>query len=285
MPAWTRENLRHARLLLKRGSNPAAVVYESLGADLFLAPAPGWLNVGWWESEGEPAEAADAPAALVRRLAAVLPRRGTIVDVGNGLGAQDPVIAAEALPQRLVAVNITAMQLRAGREPLARARARPVCADAVALPLADGCADGVISVEAAFHFPSRARFYAEARRVLRAGGVLSVSDVPVQRWPSRPRELLAGAANVRFWGLRRDSAQSTATMADLLAAAGFSEVTIELCGDRTIDPMVRYSRLRLAHGAAAPRLQRWAAGRMLDQWALLRQKGIIEYAIIRAVAA
>ena len=38
------ENLRHLAALFRQGGRPAATVYDSLGPDFFLAPAPGWLG-------------------------------------------------------------------------------------------------------------------------------------------------------------------------------------------------------------------------------------------------
>jgi hypothetical protein len=38
---WTWQNARHAAGLARQGANPAAVVYESTGADFFLAPGSG----------------------------------------------------------------------------------------------------------------------------------------------------------------------------------------------------------------------------------------------------
>ena len=110
---WTARNARHAAGMLRQGRNPAAPVYESIGSDFFLALAPGWLNLGLWEGPGGEAEAEDACRRLVRTLALALPAGGTIVDVGNGLGTQDPLIAEVARPGRLVAVNITEWQLAA----------------------------------------------------------------------------------------------------------------------------------------------------------------------------
>jgi hypothetical protein len=54
-----------------------------------------------------------------------------VVDVGNGLGTQDPLIAQTVHPGRLVAVNITEWQLAAGRNWLREAAAAPVAGDAV----------------------------------------------------------------------------------------------------------------------------------------------------------
>jgi SAM-dependent methyltransferase len=46
-------------------------------------------------------------------------------------------------------------------------------ADAMALPFADGTFDAVVCQFGVMFFPDRARFYAEARRVLAPGGVLA----------------------------------------------------------------------------------------------------------------
>ena len=148
-------HLRHAAEMLKQGRNPAARVYESIGPDFFLAMAPGWLNLGLWEGAGSEEEAEDACRRLVGTLAAALPAGGVVVDVGNGLGTQDPLIAQSLHPRRLVAVNITEWQLAAGRDRLREAAAAPVVGDAVRLPVADAAVDGILSVEAAFHFRSR----------------------------------------------------------------------------------------------------------------------------------
>src|SRR5712691_11454477 len=152
---WTAQHVRHAAELFKQGSNPAARVYESIGPDFFLALAPGWLNLGLWEGPGTEDEAQQACQRLVRTLASALPAGGVIADVGNGLGTQDPLIAEATRPRRLVAVNITEWQLEAGRDRLRQAAAVPVVGDATRLPIADGGLDGLISVEAAFHFQSR----------------------------------------------------------------------------------------------------------------------------------
>ncbi|HEX6208991.1 MAG TPA: methyltransferase domain-containing protein [Actinomycetota bacterium] len=280
----TRENLRHLATTLRLGPRSVPAVYESLGTDFFLALAPGWLNLGWWEGEGTEEEAPRAPVRLVEKLAERLPPGGVTLDVANGLGAQDPVIARVVRPRFLAAVNVTELQLRAGRGRLDEARARPVLADAVRLPFGEDAFDGLISVEAAFHFPSRAAFFREAVRVLRPGGVLSMSDLTAERWPRGVRDAAAGLAQLRVWGLRVRPLASGGRVAALAEEAGLEDVRVELCASRTIDPAMRVMRGRLAHPRGASRAQVWASRVALGQIERLREGGYVQYALLTARA-
>lgn len=283
MTSWTRQRIRHALSLFRYGRNPAATVYDSIGPDFFLAIAPRWLNLGLWEGAGTEEEAPRAVRRLVERLAEELPRGGTVLDVGNGLGVQDPVIAEVADPRWLVAMNITESQLRAGREYVSSAGAWPLVADAVRIPLAERSVDGVISVEAAFHFRSRRRFFAEAHRVLRPGGILSISDIPVLRQAHGVREHVAGLIQLRVWGLHAASVATEGEISSACAAAGFAEIRTELVGERVIDPAIRLTRARLARGDGAPSSIRLAARVILSQAELLRNRGLVDYLFLRAV--
>ena len=278
----TPANIRHVLRLFRQGRRPAVTVYESLGEDFFLAPAAGWLNLGWWEGDGDESEAARAPERLVEVLAEPLPRGGDVLDVANGLGAQDPVIARVCKPGRLVAVNLSGYQLRIGRRRLEAAGAHPVLADAVRLPFADASFDGVISVEAAFHFPSRARFLAEAHRVLRPGGVLSMSDVTVEAMPRSLGDVAAGLAQLRVWGLRTSQLASADKVVATAAVAGFEDVRLRRCGDRTIDPALRLARARLAHPGGAPPAHVWAARVGIRSVERLRRSRLVEYVLLTA---
>jgi len=244
--------------------------------------APGWLNLGLWEGPGSEDEAEEACRRLVATLASALPAGGVILDVGNGLGAQDPLIASVARPRRLVAVNITEWQLATGRDRLREAGAAPVVGDAARLPVADAAADGIISVEAAFHFSSRKAFFEECYRVLRPGGVLSISDIPVRRWPITPAELLSGLTQVRVFGLRPSMAMTAGQIAATARAAGLADVEVTACGDRVIAPAIRLATARLAIRLGAPAGQQGAARLLLWQVGLLWRRHIIDYVLLRA---
>ncbi|MQB01421.1 MAG: methyltransferase domain-containing protein [Actinobacteria bacterium] len=285
-PGISPANLRHLARMLKQGRRPASTVYDSIGSDFFLSPAPGWLNLGLWEGEGDEREAEAAVHRLVRTLALELPTGGTILDVANGLGAQDPVIAEVTSPRLFVAVNITESQLRAGRDRLDAAEARPVLADAVHLPVMSDAVDGVISVEAAFHFSSRERFFNEVRRVLRPGGRLAMSDIAVER--QRPRtvgEAVAGISNLRTWGVRRRALQSASEIRASLDALGFTDIEIRSVGDRVLVPAIAFMRGRLQRTPEAPALHRFGAKLLLNQWELLYRRGMMDYILTTATAA
>ena len=287
MLGWTGEHVRHAAEMVRQGRNPAARVYESIGSDFFLAPSPGWLNLGLWDGAGSEDQAETACRRLVATLASALPAEGVIVDAGNGLGVQDQLIADLVRPRRLVAVNITEWQLTAGRRRLAAAGAAPVVGDAARLPIADGAADGIISVEAAFHFSSRRAFFEQCYRVLRPGGVVTMSDIATRRWPRTPGELVSGLVQLRVFGLRRTAAMTAAQIAAAATAAGLAEVEVTSCGDRVIGPALRLASTRLAatrlSSTAAPAGHRAVACALLWQADLLWRRRVIDYILLRAV--
>ncbi|HEY7362096.1 MAG TPA: class I SAM-dependent methyltransferase, partial [Streptosporangiaceae bacterium] len=195
---------------------------------------------------------------------------------------QDPLIAVTAAPRRLVAVNIAEWQLAAGRDRLREAGAAPVAGDATRLPLAGGVADGLISVEAAFHFSSRRAFFAECHRVLRPGGVLSISDISTERWPRGPAELAAGLAQLRVFGLRPGAAMTAGQITAAAHAVGLVDVEVTRCGGRVIAPALRVIAARLSGSPSAPLGHQVAARVLLWQVELLWRHRIIDYLLLRA---
>ena len=141
----------------------------------------------------------------------------------------------------------------------------------------------MISVEAAFHFPSRARFFSETFRVLRPGGVLSMSDIATYRYPRGPREMLAAMSQLRVWGLGAHAAATPVEIVRQVEEAGFVDVRTELVGERVIGPALRSVRDRLRSARAeAAGSYRLAASIMLSQVELLWDRGMVDYLLLRA---
>ena len=114
------------------------------------------------------------PAALFDWLAGIAPGRGLAWDCACRSGQASLDLARHFA--RVVASDASAEQL-AGARPHPRVHYRQAPAEASGL--ADATAD-LISVAQALHWFDLPRFYAEARRVLKPGGVLAVWSYGVQ---------------------------------------------------------------------------------------------------------
>ncbi len=144
-----------------------------------------FVHWGYWHeherADGSMTNFAHAAEQMNQRVcAAAAARNGQrILDVGSGWGGTIASLNDALEGAELVGLNIDTRQIERAKR---RVRARKgnsvdfVEGDACAMPLEDESFDIVIALETAFHFESRARFLAEASRVLKPGGRLVVAD-------------------------------------------------------------------------------------------------------------
>lgn len=109
-----------------------------------------------------------------------------VLDAGCGFGGTLARLNARHRNMTLVGVNVDPRQLDICRSiaPRNGNDLRWKLADACELPFADASFDRVLCVEAMFHFASRRRFFAQAARLLRPGGLLVASDIVLSRPPA-----------------------------------------------------------------------------------------------------
>jgi len=143
-----------------------------------------FTNFGYWEPET--VDQRQACANLMERLIELIPhKRGTILDVACGKGGTTRHLLKHYRAADITAINVSARQLARAQE------IAPGCdfhlMDACHLALADNSVDNMICVEAAFHFDTRERFLKEARRVLKPGGCLVLSDILMTRQAERSK--------------------------------------------------------------------------------------------------
>jgi ubiquinone/menaquinone biosynthesis C-methylase UbiE len=152
-----------------------------------------------------------------------------ILDCGCGFGGTIAHLNERLSGCELVGLNIDERQVLRAREQVQAGRGNTVqfvTGDACALPFGDASFDVVLAVECIFHFPSRQKFFADARRVLKTGGTLMVSDFVIN--DERFEEMTAwlghnGTVQGGFFG-STTSAVTTSAYRDLARAAGFTMI-------------------------------------------------------------
>jgi len=144
------------------------LIRHLLGRSIF-PPRYAWFLEGRWR------RLVLSPERLRQRVA--LSPELTVLEIGSGGGYYARPLSA--FVHRLIAIDLQAEMLHRLRSKSNSLLLLPVRADATHLPVAGSSIDVVLAVTVLGEVSSAQRTIAEVRRVLRPGGVLSVSE----HWP------------------------------------------------------------------------------------------------------
>ncbi len=159
---------------------------------LRIALEPVWgehLHLGIFEEPGEPLRPAQERALRTMADGLPLAPADAVLEVACGLGPAARHLAAR-YGCRVLASNISERQLGQGlaltREARLAKRVAFLGADFHRLPFRDGDSEGGFDLwwcqESLLHSPDKRAVLAEAKRVLRPGGGLVLSDITLARW-------------------------------------------------------------------------------------------------------
>lgn len=274
-------SLPYIDLLLKQFARGHAALETGFGRH---------IHWGYWpdpaaarpHSAEDYAQAAERLSLELLDLAAIAPGM-RVLDAGCGFGGTLACLEERVEGLGLIGLNIDPRQLRRAAD-LARARrgssVRFVAADACTLPFADASFERVLAVECIFHFPSRAAFLAEVRRVLRPGGVLVLSDfVPAPvfkpmgrlfKHPALRRINLLGACD------------TSCTEADYRRLAAEHGLRVTVLRDITRNTLPTYAFLQqLQRRGRGWHLAARLSAPLFAAMAMIGRRGLLRYSLLR----
>lgn len=169
--------------ILRFGSHDAAEHYNQIGNQIFLTTRLGpTLNQGFWKGIKKRDSEAQAQANInmFTKVAkhSKINAADHILDVGCGFGTFCNMLKKEYKANQVTGLNISDHQVDYAKNKYKDIpNMKFVKGSATCMPFDAHSFDKVVSVEAAFHFPTREEFVKEALRVLKPGGRFVMVDV------------------------------------------------------------------------------------------------------------
>lgn len=251
-PGWAQRMMAWPRFLFAKDADPGHLYdLRGEGAIEGTGDVP-LVNMGYWEGLTHTEDRALEKACYalfdkVARGAHITAADAHVLDAGCGFGTNAIFVSTHFGPARVTGANVSAVQLATARARANEAglqdRVDFVLASVTDLPLADDSIDVVLSVEAAFHFDTREAFFAEAFRVLKPGGRLSMVDLVVppakNAWQRAALDLVC-----RSQAVPRANIYDLHAWVDRVRAAGFEIVEQESIVDRVFAPFRRWMLTR-----------------------------------------
>jgi SAM-dependent methyltransferase len=182
-------------------------------------PGSTWGNLGLWAGAATYPQANEALATRLADLAGLQPGC-RVLDAGFGYGDQLLLWKQRYGVGPITGIEIDAKGIESAQQKMASFADVAVGFDSG--PWDECSHDHVLALDCAYHFATRRRFFTQAARALRVGGVLALTDLVVAARPGLRARLLARAC-----GIPAENLLTEQDYARELRAAGFETVRLE----------------------------------------------------------
>ena len=280
------------RLLLARDPAQLMAAFYRFADPIFEAvtQGSGLINVGM-AADPQHADLGQAQRDLVLHAVRDLPTRGPDggaprwLETGCGWGGPASLLASAHPELRLHALDISPDHVAATRArtaPLAP-RVSVHLGDAQHIPFPARSFDGIYAIESAFHYPRKAEYPHEARRLLRPGGVLAIADFVHRPEHTSALEALALGPNMRIGAM--PGLYTPQRWVQAFEEAGLVDVEIEDITPQVIGLLGRWAqrirdeRRRLLAHYPRPLLAYYTVG--LDRLAARGARSPVGYVVLR----
>ena len=247
----------------------------------------GYLNFGFW-ADGN-TDYIKASEELLSQVAdqVNLGKPSRLLDVANGMGAQDIFYFNKYHPKTIDMIDVTLSHHLICKKRIEEhglgERLTAHYGSAVDLPFADNTFTHVISIEGGIHYRTRDMFLKEAYRVLEPNGCLSQADFAIEL-PTSFLERTLGNLCGKLWNVPNDNWRSCEALKKCMEEAGFVDVVVKDIGEFCIpgyhsestrpETLVELSKIRGWFGT-------YVAGRILDELILyVYQKRLLTEVIL-----
>ena len=232
----------------------------------------GYLNFGYWKDENN--NYIKASEALLSQVAdpVNLNENSRLLDVANGMGAQDIFFFNKYNPKHIDMIDVTLSHHLICKKRIEKSglteRMTAHYGSATDLPFPDNLFTHVFSVEGGVHYRTRYDFLKEAHRVLEPNGWLSIADYASPRPPKTWIEVQLGNLCAYLWNTPVENFYTCEELKKYMEEIGFVDVVVKDLGeycipgycDESMRPEV-LAELRKVRGWFAT----YVCGRIIDE--------------------